>query len=682
MSERRFSKKYKAIIYDEWCRFHDTGTADAHIVPDYIYASWKRCRAMGINPYLPERKMLAAEELYQRKQRHASFIEIVRGVMATFFPVVAASSSTMVLADAEGAILHFMCNESASTSLIAAPTGSLSREEFIGTAGTATCIVEQKPIELFGAEHYCTFYHECACHSSPIFDSRSKLVGVMTIISPWDEFHPHTVGMISTAVRAIREQLHLKELLDATRALMDVLDEGVIVLDADNAISNINQKALSMLGLGGECLHKPLSNVIKCPQAVAAKIVSRTACYDEVTTLTALGCQSCPCVLSAVPVTASGAMVLTLREAERMRAFATRITGAKAAYVFEDILGESRQLAKVMSAARKIACNDSTVLILGESGTGKELFAQAIHNESARRQGPFIVVNCGALPRDLIQSELFGYAEGAFTGASRHGKLGKFELAEGGTIFLDEIGEMPLDAQVSLLRFLQNGEVSRVGDKSTRRINVRVIAATNRDLEYEVRNKTFRNDLYYRLNVFPIHVPPLRERKEDIAVLARYFIQKNMKLFDKQFADIPGVLLEALSSYAWPGNVRELENTLERMVYMAQHAEGLYDELPARIRAASECVNEPLLPGHLVDEDSALQRIQQVLSACGGNKQAAAKALGISRSTLYYKLRQTREDTHTLPVVHRVQDDARLLSELRQLDARQKSALIDLLQRV
>ena len=207
------------------------------------------------------------------------------------------------------------------------------------------------------------------------------------------------------------------------------------------------------------------------------------------------------------------------------------------------------------------------MLILGESGTGKELFAQSIHNASPRASRPFVAVNCGALPRNLVESELFCYEDGAFTGASRTGKPGKFELADGGTIFLDELGEMPMDAQVSLLRLLQNGEVTRIGGKSSRTVSVRVIAATNKNLEEAVRQHTFREDLYYRLNVFTLVLPPLRSRMSDIELLAEHFLLKFAGSLGKDVRGFTSGALALLRRYQWPGNIRELENVIERMAF-------------------------------------------------------------------------------------------------------------------
>ena len=221
---------------------------------------------------------------------------------------------------------------------------------------------------------------------------------------------------------------------------------------------------------------------------------------------------------------------------------------------------------KIIDYAKKIADSKSTVLITGESGTGKEVFAQAIHNYGIRKDEPFIAVNCGAIPRTLIESELFGYEDGAFTGAKKGGNVGKFEIADGGTIFLDEIGEMPIDMQIKLLRVIEEGVITRIGSSIEIPIDVRIIAATNKNLKDEVERGNFRKDLYYRLNVLPIYLPPLRERREDIPEFINYYMEKTSKKLNKQSVNISEEYMKYLIDYDWPGNVRELENVIELMI--------------------------------------------------------------------------------------------------------------------
>jgi len=260
---------------------------------------------------------------------------------------------------------------------------------------------------------------------------------------------------------------------------------------------------------------------------------------------------------------------------------------------FEKIIGSSKLIKEVFTTIKNVAKSDSTILITGESGTGKELVARAIHNQSNRAKKLFVPVNCAAIPDNLLESELFGYERGAFTGALER-KLGKFELADGGTIFLDEISLMPLPMQAKLLRVLQEHVIDRVGGTKPIEINVRVIAASNSDLKQDVENRKFRNDLFYRLNVIPIHLPPLRERKEDIPLLIQYFIGRYNKKFGKKISGVTKDALEAMSSYGWPGNIRELENLLERMIVLGDKDVISIDKLPPEISQSEKASHDPI----------------------------------------------------------------------------------------
>ena len=306
-----------------------------------------------------------------------------------------------------------------------------------------------------------------------------------------------------------------------------------------------------------------------------------------------------------------------------------------------------KRLSGAVRETERIACRvaplNCSVMILGPNGSGKESVAQLIQQHSGRKDKPFVAVNCGALPRNLVESELFGYEDGAFTGASRTGKPGKFELADGGTIFLDELGEMPMDAQVSLLRLLQNGEVTRIGGKSSRTVSVRVIAATNKNLEEAVRQHTFREDLYYRLNVFTLVLPPLRSRMSDIELLAEHFLLKFAGSLGKDVRGFTPGALALLRRYQWPGNIRELENVIERMVHMSQGVPSIdIDVLPANIlnhEGIPGGVPRPAVPRGLLSHQEK-ETIVRALQEAGGNIRATAKALGISRSGLYVKMRR------------------------------------------
>jgi transcriptional regulator with PAS, ATPase and Fis domain len=333
-----------------------------------------------------------------------------------------------------------------------------------------------------------------------------------------------------------------------------------------------------------------------------------------------------------------------------------RISGFSATYTVDNLIGQSPQINYTKSMCIKASKSISNVLILGESGTGKELVAQSIHNASSRKNEPFIAINCGALPKGLIESELFGYEGGSFTGANKEGKPGKFELANGGTIFLDEIGDMPLDTQVSILRVLQNKEIVRIGGSKPKPIDIRVIAATNKNLAQSIQDNSFREDLYYRLNVFTINVPSLRERKRDIHILAEHFINYYNRALNKNVVKINENVLEVFNKYSWPGNIRELENIIERAINIVETDTITLKDLPFELQKlisendkeamSFDSIDNKSLSNKndsyadLSDKKMSLEKDELVraLIINNGNAIKSAQQLGISRRTLYRKL--------------------------------------------
>ncbi len=312
----------------------------------------------------------------------------------------------------------------------------------------------------------------------------------------------------------------------------------------------------------------------------------------------------------------------------------------------QGIIGSSEPMSKIYDTIKRVAPTTTTVLISGETGTGKDLIAYAIHRNSPRRDNPFVKINCAAIAENLIESELFGYEKGAFTGAVST-KPGRFELADKGTLFLDEVGEIPRDMQVKLLRVIQDHEFERVGGLRTIRVDVRLIAATNRNLLQDVKDGRFREDIYYRLNVFPTHIPPLRERREDILPLTDYFIEKFNGKLDREVKHIDSRVKDVLVSYDWPGNIRELENFIERIVLMAVGDTITFEDIPPEWKSAAEAISlsqkagqkrpfKDFVKGHM--EEVEKQTIIQCLDEVGGNVTKAAQRLGLSRKGLQLKM--------------------------------------------
>jgi transcriptional regulator with GAF, ATPase, and Fis domain len=307
-------------------------------------------------------------------------------------------------------------------------------------------------------------------------------------------------------------------------------------------------------------------------------------------------------------------------------------------YNFEEIVSKSNLFQKVLQQIEKVAATDATVLILGESGTGKELLARAVHNISNRSKRPLVKVNCATLPSNLIESELFGHEKGAFTGAMDR-KIGRFELADGGTIFLDELGELPIELQAKLLRVLQEGEFERLGNSKTLKVNVRVIAATNRNLQLAIERKEFREDLFYRLNVFPITCPPLRDRKEDIPLLVKHFLQKFEGKMVKKITTVPDRVMDALCAYHWPGNIRELENLIERAMILSPGNELSYGEWLPAVKNAGGNNHAPLQKLEEVEKNHITEVLKKLNWKVSGDN-GAAKFLGLNPTTLEARMKK------------------------------------------
>ena len=617
-------------IYEQWKNFQEGRPVDRSVIRDMIYRSWQRCRDYGVDPHSPGNRIVPPEQLKKQLAIDAPLIESSRVIMEKIYSMISGSHTTMVLASSTGMVLRVLPEDSRSP-----VAGMISREQYLGTIGIGTCLEEKKQLEIFGAEHYCLCHHGLVCSAAPVFGHDNTVMGILGVTTAAESFHSHTTGMLGTAVHAISQQLHLRELLEEQHTLLELLEEGIIAVDTSRRIRSINSRALKFLKLKAPPIGSLITDIIEFSKSTRVFIDEGSPFHDVDTSLMQkVDNFSIPCVISGALNKSSGSMLITLKETGRMRDFANRITGLKPTFQFGDILGSSPKIVETLSNAKKIASSHSTVLLLGESGTGKELFAQAIHNASMCAGKPFVVVNCGALPRELIQSELFGYTEGAFTGASRQGKPGKFELADEGTIFLDEIGEMPMDVQVNLLRLLQSREVMRIGGKTVRIVNVRVIAATNRDLLKLMHEHSFREDLYYRLNVFPITRPPLREREGDIEILTRHFIEKSSRQAGKTIDNISREAMRILNRYSWPGNIRELENVIERAVYMTNGSVITASSLPSfMLPSKSE--------GNM--NNIRLSEKEKIISSLEKNNWDMKKViaeLAIPRSTLYYKMKK------------------------------------------
>lgn len=427
--------------------------------------------------------------------------------------------------------------------------------------------------------------------------------------------------------------------------ILETIHEGALAIDARGVVTHCNTTAEKLLNLQRhKLIGRKLSEFWNDTPALEVLETGKEYIEKEEIYQTK-GRRSMHFIVSVRPIPGNSkpeGAVVSFRDISEARRLIYDLSSTAMDYTFEDIIGESKVIRQVKEQALRVAGGNSTVLITGESGTGKEIFARAIHTASTRGSGPFISVNCGAIPETLLESELFGYEGGAFTGAKKEGKSGKFELADGGTIFLDEIGEMPLHLQVKLLHVLQNREVERVGGSKKIPVDVRIIAASNRDLEKMMQENNFRKDLYFRLSVIPLHIPPLKERREDIPALVDRCLDKYAPTLNKRITSIEPEAMECMLQYHWPGNVRELENAVEYAVNMAGGDKITIESLPPRIRETQEKV-EHIGDTPLKDRVREFERqvLQEYLERYGSSyegKNEVAEKLEISRATLYRKL--------------------------------------------
>jgi transcriptional regulator with PAS, ATPase and Fis domain len=472
--------------------------------------------------------------------------------------------------------------------------------------------------------------------------------------------------LISNTVseRKTRDELGL--LLKRYDNVTNSVQEGIIATDESGRVIHCNLSAGSLLGIEvGETLGKQLSSIFPDLPEVAY-IIKKKIIVTELCCRYKEGKRYF--LASVAPVMAENdetlrGITLSFRSLSEVQSYAIKMVNGRSRYSFDDIQGISVALEEVKQKLGKAALTNSTILIRGESGTGKELFAHSVHSASNRVLRPFIAINCSAIPESLLESELFGYDEGAFTGAKKGGKPGKFELTGGGTLFLDEIGDMPLHLQSKLLRVLESHSIERVGGTESITVDVRIIAATHRNLEAMIERREFRDDLYYRLSVIPVFVPPLRERPEDIPVMIDHFLNTYCKKFERDSQALDLRARTILTNYSWPGNVRELQNTIEYAVNMSELGQMItVEHLPQRILAAngdkyhqnqtygnlSEYVTNSS-SGNLkaIGKSLEVETIRETLKRFGSNttgKKKAARYLGVSLTTLYRRLRQEEGD--------------------------------------
>lgn len=655
-----------------------------------VAASWIRSRQQGVNPYsLVTRPNLNPETLSKIIEEHRLIIDITNALARPFKDLLFTCGYILYLFDKTGVVL---LNEGDWGSHPLSPEhcsrlGIVANENSEGTTAHELCIRLKQPVQLLGPEHYCTAFQNRIASAAPIKDENDDVQAALVLLSQPLQNPPgedtlknlclHSLGLISSMAIAVETQLKLNRATNAffevrekaaaysnqlqitkdnlltvhntLNTTLNLIDEGLITIDRTGNIIHINQEGMRILKFRSEEVRsRNISEFVGNDSCIMALIEKGEQSITEDASYLCIDKQayqvSVRKVINQYTKELDG-VVLKLIVAEKGTAQSNNKAGGIANHTFDDIIGESKEIKKTIELAKRFANSSENIILIGESGTGKEMFAQAIHN-MYRPQGPFMAINCAAMPRELIESELFGYEGGSFTGAERSGKAGKIELAHGGTLFLDEIGDMPLDLQAGLLRTLEDKQVMRVGGRRYKKVDFRLVAATNKNLVKMVKDNQFREDLYFRLSVLPINIPSLRQRGNDAEILSRYFLEKLCQKQGRKVPQLSPAVQNTINEYTWPGNARQLQNA---MIYAVNTIQGdmikpenlphyiILDSSPLKLDGVTngtDTIGEMLCLEKL--EKAAIETALLHSNNC---VPAAAEILGISRSTLYRKLK-------------------------------------------
>jgi transcriptional regulator with PAS, ATPase and Fis domain len=641
-----------------WSAFINNEPIIENDVKDYILRGWKISRDYGIDPDTPPNATHLPEKKFQELlKKNSDMLEAADSVLEMMEISLRDTGFIMTVTASPGYLLKVSgADKELSEADQKLNRAGVSRSvEQVGASALTLSMLENKPIQVSGLEHYNKQFRRWVCSSSPIHDSNGTVIGSLTVSGHLPNKHSHTLALVAAAASSITTQLREKSLREEQARLNSLLlsiynslNDGVLSIKNDFSISHANDKARQLLGIQKMALKElSLTDLISREDAKFIRSLLKSGLKENHEINFSHSGSSHKFLCRFLPTTSQGnpeGMTIILTNQQQLIDIARRVGGNYAKYEFSDIKGANSTLRSQVELTKKAAMTSSRILLFGEGGTGKEIFAQAIHNHSLAQNGPFVAVSCAAIPRDLIESELFGYVGGAFTGARQKGMIGKFELAASGTLFLDEINSLPLELQSKLLRALQQKEVVRIGDNKPISITARVVAATNVNLMEAVKVGEFREDLYYRLNVIEITIPPLRERPDDIITLTKYIVRRHCKKIGIRIPSISDSLLKKMQGYSWPGNVRELENLCERSLLLAGSDQLTEEHFPEYI--SKHPLKERKDIGTITDNNKSL--IERALEKHSGNISKAAKELGIARSTIYRNIQKHQINTLSL----------------------------------
>ncbi|MFJ8248061.1 sigma-54-dependent Fis family transcriptional regulator [Peribacillus asahii] len=601
-----------------WKIFVQEDVLDTNRISKRIAESWFRCKSYNVNPYLDKGRTILADNEYEKRiTANQELIELSTPYLQAIRKSIN-DTSTIILTDVEGVVLKIIAKDASANSLnrINLVQGVKWTENEVGTNAIGTAIEIQEPIHVVGKEHFSVASHNFSCSAAPIKNSRGELVGILDISNNnINDLNLNHLSLVVSAAHAIQSEWRLQEqqkriaLVEQFIQCENTSEVEVIISDIDGYFVSASSSIMDIIKDNTDLYNTPIKNF----QDIGIQFFGKCPIYSKEYRL--LGYRHEVKYIN-----------------ESMKNYVSR-----GIFNFAGEKGISSEFSKVIHEMEMVSKSDITISIYGESGTGKEVVAKSIHLNSKRKDKPFVAVNCGAIPKDLLESELFGYVDGAFTGAKKKGYKGKFLQANGGTLFLDEIGEMPFSMQVSLLRVIQEKEVVPIGGQQNIPIDIRIITATNKNLGELVQRGEFREDLYYRLHVFDLKLPPLRERRKDIPHLINYFLQHR-----KLNVKFSPAIIDCLTEYTWPGNIRELFNVLEKMIVLADEKPLKLTHIPDYIR---EKQNNGPTNGYQKGQFSNKESVQRenmlnALQITGGNVYKASALINVPISTFYRKMKK------------------------------------------
>lgn len=613
-------------------------------IAETIERSWRRCLANGIDTQSPSNiEVVTAQELARKREQHHQLLALAQPEMETLCEQIAHTHNVVILTDEEGLILHSMGSQHLlrEEQRIALSAGASWSENQRGTNAIGTAIIEQSALSVQGAEHFMAYHHSLNCSAVPIFGAENDLIATLDVSNDYNISQQHTLALVKMSAQMIENRLFLASYqsdvilhFHARPEFIGTLWEGVAMFTDHGELMATNRSGQFQLGLNAQPTHfndtyrKPQLNFSQLFDISIENLLRQVGSADKLVMPLRLN---------------NGARLYVQVELlqKKMQVAKAAPAPKRTSAANLDLLnsGDSK-IERAIAQIKQVLSRDIPILIQGETGVGKELFARAIHEASAQHKGPWVAVNCAALPEGLIEAELFGYEEGAFTGAKRKGSPGKIEQANGGTLFLDEIGDMPLSLQARLLRVLQERTVTPLGSTKSIPVNFALVSATNLKLKDKVESGEFRSDLYYRLNGLSVSLPPLRQRS-DLKALINMILQ----IEHADDAEISPEVMDIFTQHPWPGNIRQLHNVLRTALALADGSpiselhltQDFIDEIESAYQARTK--NEALALNSQNLDDIATNAILKAMENNSGNVSAAARQLNVSRNTLYRKLK-------------------------------------------